>query len=496
MERLNYNTLKSQEYSGFYLESAPEKVLQFGEGGFLRAFIDYFFDIMNEKGGFNGKVVISQPRGGHPEVSRKFAEQDGLYTLILRGRENGKKVFRKRVISSVSRCLDPKSDWEQLLACAENPALRFIVSNTTEAGIAYDPKCTLNDAPPSSYPAKLLAFLYRRYKLNLPGFWILPCELNDHNGDLLLTCLRKYMDDWKMEEGFIKWFNEENRVCSTLVDRIVTGYPRDPQERQGLWEKLGYEDRLLDTGEPFALWVIESPRDLSGELPFPACGLPVIYTDNQKPYKQRKVRILNGAHTSFVPAAFQCGHDIVLEAMGDPLIRSFMQKTLYEEVIPTLDLPRDDLMSFAEAVTGRFENPFIKHALLAICLNSVSKWRARCMPSLLIYVEKNGKLPPRLTFSLASLMALYHGGKLEGGKLVCLRGDEPYTLQDDPAVLAFFAEGNGKPADELVREFLSNTDFFGQDLTAVPGLYESVLASYNEILEKGMRAAMTAHFGG
>ena len=281
---------------------------------------------------------------------------------------------------------------------------------------------------------------------------------------------------------------------STLVDRIVTGYPRG--EDQSIWEKLGYQDNLLDTAEPFGLWVIESPRDLSDELPLPQCGLPVIYTDNQKPYKQRKVRILNGAHTSFVPAAFQCGYDIVLDAMNDPMIATFMQKTLYDEVIPTLSLPKADLMAFAEAVTGRFRNPFIKHALLSICLNSVSKWRARCMPSLLGYVEKTGELPAHLTFSLASLMSQYRGGKLTGdGRLECQRDGQPYYLQDDAAVLSFFAETSSKSPEEQAKEFLSNEAFFGAELCKVPGLVESVGASLREILDKGMRTVMNEKFG-
>ena len=243
------------------------------------------------------------------------------------------------------------------------------------------------------------------------------------------------------------------------------------------------------------MWVIESAKDISGELPLPQCGLPVIYTDNQKPYKQRKVRILNGAHTSFVPAAFQCGYDIVLDAMKDPMILNFMQKTLYDEVIPTLDLPKDDLMAFAEAVTGRFMNPFIKHALLSICLNSVSKWRARCMPSLLIYAEKEGRLPEHLTFSLATLMGLYHGGKLTGdGKLECLRDGKPYYLQDDAAVLEFFATTAGLPAREQVERFLGNESFFGPELIRVPGLVDSVTASYEDILARGARAVFLEKF--
>ena len=331
------------------------------------------------------------------------------------------------------------------------------------------------------------------------GLVMLPVELIDDNGIMLKKCVKALAKIWNLGEKFENWLDTACVFTSTLVDRIVTGYPRD--EVQSIWEKLGYEDRILVTAEPFGLWVIESDRDISAELPLPQCGLPVIYTDNQKPYKQRKVRILNGAHTSFVPAAFQCGHDIVLQAMNDPLILTFMQKTLYDEVIPTLSLPKADLMAFAEAVTGRFKNPFIKHALLSICLNSVSKWRARCMPSLLGYVEKTGELPAHLTFSLASLMSLYRGDGspagsiLVDGKLQCKRGEETYTLQDDAAVLEFFASTGDMCPCRQVKAFLSNEAFFGPELCKVPGLIESVTESLQAIIEKGMRAVMEEKFG-
>ena len=299
---------------------------------------------------------------------------------------------------------------------------------------------------------------------------------------------------WNLGERFEHWIEEACVFTSTLVDRIVTGYPRD--EAESLWEKLGYEDQLLDTAEPFGLWVIESAKDISAELPLPPCGLPVIFTDNQKPYKQRKVRILNGAHTSFVPAAFQCGYDYVLDAMNDPMIAAFMHDTLHEEVIPTLTLPREDLLSFADAVTQRFRNPFIKHALLSICLNSVSKWRARCMPSLLAYVQEKGKLPERLTFSLAALISLYSGGKLEDGKLVCMRNGEPYTLMDDASVLSFFSDNLNASAADLVRSFVSRDDFFGNELKEVPGLIDKVIVYLTEIHSSSVRDVMLKHFGG
>ncbi|MBQ2952603.1 MAG: tagaturonate reductase [Clostridia bacterium] len=473
----------------------PVKVLQFGEGNFLRAFVDYFIDIANEKAGFDGSVVLVKPiTFGNLDM---FHEQDCRYTVMLRGLVDGEAVEQSRLITSVSDAVDAYGEYEKYAAYARCETLRFIVSNTTEAGIVLKEDDDFAACPPVSFPAKLCKFLYERavhfdYAQD-KGLVMLPVELIDDNGVMLRKCVMALAKIWNLGEKFEQWLDTACVWTSTLVDRIVTGYPRD--EAQAIWEKLGYEDRILVTAEPFGLWVIESDKDISAELPLPQCGLPVIYTDNQKPYKQRKVRILNGAHTSFVPAAFQCGHDIVLEAMNDELILNFMQKTLYDEVIPTLALPKADLMAFAEAVTGRFKNPFIKHALLSICLNSVSKWRARCMPSLLGYVEKTGELPERLTFSLASLMSLYRGGVLVDGKLQCKRGDETYTLQDDAAVLAFFADSHMMTTANQVRAFLSNEDFFGPDLCMVPGLVESVTASLEAIIDKGMRAVMEEKFG-
>ncbi|MBE5814097.1 MAG: tagaturonate reductase [Clostridiales bacterium] len=488
MDRLN---AKGQE-----IRQLPVKVLQFGEGNFLRAFVDYMIDIANENTDFNGGVVLVKPIPFGTLDS--FHEQDFRYTVMLRGLVDGVPTEQTRLITSVTDAVDAYGEYEKYAAYAKEESLRFIVSNTTEAGIVLDESDRFELCPPNTYPGKLCKLLFERAEAfdyaNDKGLVILPVELIDDNGIELKRCVKALAKLWNLGDRFESWLDEACVFTSTLVDRIVTGYPRD--EVEAIWQKLGYEDRLLVTGEPFALWVIESPRDLSDELPLPACGLPVIYTDNQKPYKQRKVRILNGAHTSFVPMAFQCGYDYVLDAMHDPMIKNFMQKTLYDEVIPTLSLPREDLMAFAEAVTGRFENPYIKHALLSICLNSVSKWRARCMPSLLGYVEKTGELPARLTFSLASLMALYHGGEIVEGKLVCKRNGEAYTLQDDAAVLTFFAGHNDAAPADTVRAFLSNTTFFGQDLTLIPGLADSVTESYEAILTRGMNAVMTERFGG
>ncbi len=472
----------------------PVKVLQFGEGNFLRAFVDYMLDIANEQGRFDGGVVLVKPIPFGSLAA--FHEQDCRYTVLLRGLENGQKVEKARLVTCVADAVDACAEYEKYAAFARLDTLRFIVSNTTEAGIVLDENDRFELTPPESYPGKLTKFLFERaeafgYAEN-KGLIVLPVELIDDNGVMLERCVKALAEKWGLGARFLRWLDEACVFASTLVDRIVTGYPRE--EAEALWQKLGYEDRLLDTAEPFGLWVIESKKDISGELPLPECGLPVVFTDNQKPYKQRKVRILNGAHTSFVPAAFLCGHNIVLEAMNDPLILRFMESTIHDEIIPTLDLPRDDLLSFADAVTGRFRNPYIKHALLSICLNSVSKWRARCLPSLLRYRELTGALPKRLTFSLAALLALYRNGTVRDGALVCLRNGEPYALRDDEAVLAFFAANRDVSSADLTRRFLSREDFFGFDLTLIPGLAASVAESLEAIRQNDVRAAMEMEF--
>ena len=488
MKKLSYATLKEQGYNGYLLESAPERVLQFGEGNFLRAFVDYFIDVANEKCGFGTKVVLCQPIA--PGLAKMINEQDGLYTLYLRGFENGQKVNEKRIISAVSRCLNPYEDYAALLECAHNPDLRYLASNTTEAGIVYDPACKFDDEPPASFPAKLTRFLYERFEAfgseKGKGFVILSCELIDNNGKELKKCVHQYIEQWGLSEEFAKWVDEENLFCSTLVDRIVTGYPR--AEAAALNEENGYEDNLLDTGEVFGFWVIEGPDWLADELPFKKAGLPVLVTADHTPYKKRKVRILNGAHTSMVLAAYLAGQNIVRNCMQDEVIKGFMDATVYEEIIPTLTLPKDELESFAHAVGERFNNPFIDHALLAIALNSTAKWKARCLPSLKGYVEKFGKLPRRLAFSLAAYIAFYSNNvqRLEAEALICKRGDDEYAVKDDRFVLEFYNEHKDDAPADLAKAVLSNEAFWGEDLTKIDGLEAAVAEGLAAVREKGM----------
>lgn len=492
MEKLCYKTLADQSFDGYLLKDAPERVLQFGEGNFLRAFVDYFIDMMNEKAGFHGKVVLTQPIA--PGLADTINRQEGLYTLFLRGRENGRQVNRKRVISCVSRCLNPYEDYQALLDCAKNPDLRFLVSNTTEAGIVFDPVCRRDDAPPSSFPGKMTAFLYERYKRGLPGFIILSCELIDHNGDELKRCVERYIQEWELGEDFQRWVEAENLFCSTLVDRIVTGYPR--REAEAICKQLGYQDELLDTGEVFGFWVIEGPQSIKDELPFEQAGLPVLVVDDHTPYKQRKVRILNGAHTSMVLGAYLAGQDIVRNCMEDDVIKGFMNKAIYDEIIPTLDLPMEELSEFSAAVTERFNNPYIDHALLAIALNSTAKWKARVMPSLLEYARRKGTLPKCLTFSLAAYIAFYHNGTEKGENcLIGRRGKDVYEIRDDQWVLDFYYDHREDDARAIARAVIRNEQMWDGALSGLNGLEDAVAAGLEQIAAMGMYRAMEACLG-
>ena len=494
MERLNYEVLKKSGYDGYILEKAPEKVLQFGEGNFLRAFVDYWFDLANEKADWNGKCVLVQPIA--PGLAEMINEQEGLYTLYLRGSENGEKVDAKRVISSVSRCLNPykADDYQAMMEVAASDDLEIIVSNTTEAGIQYDPTCKKDDCPPSSFPAKLTQVLYHRYQAGKKSIIMLACELIDNNGKELLKCVNQYIDQWQLEDGFKKYVNEDCTFCGSLVDRIVPGRIRDEKEVAALEEKHGYADPLLDVGEVFGVWVIEGDEKLNDVLPFAKAGLKdkVFITPDMGPYKKRKVRILNGAHTGFVLGAYLAGKNIVRECMEDDTIRGFMNKMLYDEVIPTLPLDKDDLKNFAAAVQDRFNNPFVNHELMSISLNSTSKWKARNMPSFLGYIEEKGELPACLTMSLAAYIAFFSNDiqALTEQGLVCKRpaGNE-YMVSDDRWVLEFYEAHKADTEEELVHAVLTNEKMWDQDLTNIAGLEQLVVDDLKIIHREGAMAA-------
>lgn len=435
---------------------AKERVIQFGEGGFLRGFVDYFLYKLNEKEVWEGKVVVVQPiEKGMCEL---LSSQNCEYNLYLRGIENGETVNERTHIDVISRCVNPYTEFDVYMELAANPDTRFIISNTTEAGIEYLGTEKLTDRPAKSYPAKLTQLLYKRYELGLPGFILIPCELIDNNAGFLKEYVLKYAKLWQLPEGFTKWINEECDFCNSLVDRIVTGYPRD--EAEELWKEIGYQDNCLDTAEIFHLWVIEGHHE--DELPFNKAGYNIVWTDDVKPYKKRKVRILNGGHTSMVLGAYLYGLTTVGECLKDETVSAFLKKCIFDEIVPTLGNTETDI-NFGKAVLERFSNPFIKHQLLSIALNSVSKFQVRVLPTILEYKEKYGAYPPALTFSMAALIAFY-------------RTD---NANDGEEIMKFMK-------DASVADIMARTDYWGGDITDMTGVVENY---YDLIQEKGMKAA-------
>ena len=477
-------------------ENLPERVIQFGEGNFLRAFVDWMFHQLNKNQLFNGRVVLVQPIA--EGLTDKINEQDGLYTLLLRGLQDGKAVEKKEIISSVSRCINPYIQWDEYIKCAEQKSIEFVVSNTTEAGIAFDHNDRLDSKPPVSFPGKLAAYLYHRFKhFNgdpTTGMVIIPCELIDRNGDNLKKAILQLADVWKLPDGFKTWLCEHNQFLNTLVDRVVTGYPRD--EIKEIIAHLGYEDHLVDTGELFHLWVIEGPQELSERLPFTKLGLNVIWTDDMTPYRTRKVRILNGAHTASVPAAFLWGLETVGGMMDHDVLGKYTRQIIKDEIIPSINMNKEMLSEYADAVVERFQNPYIKHYLLSILLNSSSKFKARVLPSILEYQKLNGKLPEKLTFSLAALIAVYKGGVIDGSAMKAVRGKGAFIMKDDVQVLQFFVDtwsefdGSAKTTIEVARKVLGNTAMWGEDLNKVEGLTEKTGDYLYQIISQGIRATI------
>lgn len=408
-----------------------EKIIQFGEGGFLRGFVDWMIQKLCDNGSFDGKVVVVQPlKDGMCDM---LTAQDCKYHHLIRGVE-GVEISE---IDVISRCVKPYDDFDEYLALAKNPDFRFVVSNTTEAGIAYSDEDRFDDKPQKSFPAKVTRLLYERFSLGLDGFIFLPCELIDRNGDNLKKCVIKYAKLWKLGKDFINWIEEKNVFTNTLVDRINTGYPKDEDL------ELKKTDKLVNTSEFFHLWVIETDYDLEKELPFKSANLNVIVTpDKLERYRTRKVRILNGAHTSLVPYALLSGLDTVKSCTEDKTMRRHLETCVFDEIIPTLDLPREELIDYAKSVIERFENPYIKHYLSSIALNSVSKFKVRVLPSILEYFRRYGKLPNTLVFSFAKLIEFY----------------KTDMANDDPAVMEFMKT-------HTVSEILKNTDYWGQDLS-------------------------------
>ncbi len=487
MKRINDTAAKS---------CRPVKVLQFGEGNFLRAFADYMIDCANESGEYDGSAVLVQPIDA--PLLPAFSEQDSVYTVILRGRENGATVDEPHIVTSVREVISSYADYGRFMEYASLETLECVISNTTEAGIVFDSEDRFDACPPRSYPGKLTKFLYERYRAfsgdPSRGLVIFPVELIEDNGHRLCECVKALSELWGLGAEFEEWITEACVFNSTLVDRIVTGYPKRPGEAEAICKKLGYSDSLLDICEPFGLWVIESPDTERSRrvMPLDRAGLPVIFTDDQKPYRERKVRILNGAHTSFVPAAYLAGFDIVRDCMGDGTVRHFIDACVYGEIVPTVHLPHEDVMSFASSVAERFENPFIDHELISICLNSVSKWRARVLPSLIDSLDSNGRLPECLTMSFASLCEFYSRGEMSEDGFFGWRESggvrQKYRISDDAAVIDFFAAYGKEP--DIIKRFASCAEFFGRDLSLIPGFTDAATAWLDVIRRDGTAAAM------
>lgn len=464
----------------------PTRIVQFGEGNFLRAFVDWMIHRMNQQADFNTGVAVIQPiANGLIDV---LNQQDGLYTLYLNGVKDGKVISKHELISCIQKGVNPYRHYDEYLEEAENPALRLIISNTTEAGIAFDEKNARTDQPPGSFPGKLTAFLHHRFQhfegSEEAGLILIPCELIDRNGDKLKETINQYADLWQLGPAFKEWINSHNTFCNTLVDRIVPGYPKDRIKE--IWQELSYHDQLVSEGEYFHLWVIEGPEAVRKAFPADQAGLNVVFTDDMTPYRTRKVRILNGAHTSMVPVGYLYGLETVREAVEHEVMGDFVKGVIFDEIIPTLDLPQEELVQFANDVLDRFKNPFIKHYLISIALNSVSKFKTRVLPSLLEYINRKGQLPPRMVFSLAALIRFYKG--YYDGKEI--------PLQDDDWVLSYLKDlwekwdGSDAGVGQLVEAVLRWKKVWKQDLSQVPGLKELTTNYLMQIDKAGMKVAI------
>ena len=472
---------------------APERIIQFGEGNFLRCFVDWIIYKMNRKTDFNSSVVVVQP------IERGMVDwlngQDCLYHVNLQGRLGGEVVNKLTRIDCISRALNPYTQNPAFLALADQPEIRFVISNTTEAGITFDPSCKLTDAPASSYPGKLTQLLYRRYKTfngaKDKGLIIMPCELIFLNGHHLKECIYQYIELWKQDfgtdyEGFKAWFTDDCYVCATLVDRIVPGFPK--KDIKEIQEKISYEDNLVVQGEAFHLWVIEKPENMSiealkAEFPAEKAGLHVLIAESEKPYHERKVTLLNGPHTVLSPVAFLSGINIVRDAYNDPVVGKYIHKVQFEELMQTLNLPMDELQQFAADVLERFNNPYVDHQVTSIMLNSFPKYETRDLPGLKTYLERKGELPQGLVFGLAAIITYYKGGKRADGAEI-IPNDAPEIMQ---LLKDLWATGDTQKVAEGV---LAAENIWHENLNAIPGLTALVKADLDKIQQLGMLEAV------
>lgn len=466
-------------------EQHPVKFLQIGEGNFLRAFVDYAIDVANEENDFDANVAVVMPRA---KKNERFARQNNLYTVALRGQKAGKPYKENRVIKCIDSVIGAYADYEAFMKLAEYETLKFVVSNTTEAGIVYDASDKFTDCPPKTFPAKLTKLLWTRYKYfdgsQEKGLVMLPVELIDHNGETLKKCVKQYAELWQLEANFIKWLDEACIFASTLVDRIVAGFPHS--DIAAYEQELGYTDELLDQGEPFGLWVIGDTR-VKAMLPLNSDKLQVEFTEDIEKFKEQKVRILNGAHTSMVLGAYLAGFNYVGECMQDEAVSKQLEQSVFEEIVPTVDMPEAKAKAFAKAVFERFANPFVNHALLAISLNSLSKWRARVLPTLKDSVKANGKLPKWLTYSFAVLLAFYHTTEAGDGCLIGKREGNSYEIHDDADKLAKIKEWSALSDMEYIHNVMSAADWWGEDLTQIAGFECAVDGHFSRIMTVGAK---------
>lgn len=450
----------------------PIKVIQFGEGNFMRAFVDWQIEQMNQKADFNGNVAIIQPidKG----MVANLNEQNCLYTLLLEGILNDEEVQSAELITSIQQAINPYQSFDEFkqLACLDT--LELIFSNTTEAGIAFDNTCKLTDCPASSFPAKLTQFLYFRFQSGKNGLYIIPCELINYNGQKLKRYVLDYAELWRLPLEFTKWIEEKNYFYSTLVDRIVPGFPRENKDE--VFARIGYEDNLLVKAEPFHLFVIEGNRKLEEVLPFKKAGLNIVLTDNMQPYRERKVRLLNGPHTTMTPIGLLAGFDTVGQVMKDNEFLKFINDEMYEEIAPVIDLPYEELAAYTESVKERFANPFVEHKLNSIALNSISKFRTRLLPTLLAQLEQ-GKLPKRIILALASLLIIYSG-------------KTKVVVQDTDEVIELFEKSYSEDIAEYVNNILSATQLWEEDLSTYPDLTAEVIDDIQKIEKFGVYQSM------
>jgi tagaturonate reductase len=460
----------------------PIKIVQFGEGNFLRAFIDYAFQKLNKEVDFNAGVAVVQPidKG----LVSMLNDQDGLYTLFMKGVKKGKEIQEIELISNIVKGVDPYTNFGDYLSLAKEEELSFIISNTTEAGIAYVANDKPEMQPPSSFPAKLTVLLFERFKhFNGDpgkGLTIIPCELINHNSETLKEIILQYIEDWKLGDEFKSWLLNNSSFHSTLVDRIVPGYPKDQIEEYN--NQLDYSDNLIVAAEAFLLWVIEGGDELKKKLPFHKTNLDVKIVEDMQPYRTRKVRILNGAHTTMVPFSILYGNDTVKETIDNEFTGEFINKAVFKEIIDTLKMDRDELNSFAEEVFDRFRNPFIKHQLASIALNSISKFKVRVLPSLVEYFNIHKKVPTNLTFAFACLIRFYKGDW--NGKAL--------PINDSAEIVADFAEiWKSNDYTKISTSVLKNSTYWGRDLTEINKLTEAISLALAEIDAVGVEKGYT-----